>query len=331
VNRLRVVFTIGGGVLALCLPMVLVPITTHTSWSTIWAQFAQLSVLEFALLGAVWLTGLFVHSYVSTGALPGLGHRRAMVLNLSGSTVSHLAPFGGLLGIGLGYTMVRSWGFDGGSFTVLTLLTNAWNLLVKLLLPMLALVLLVVCTDHNSHALLPIAVVSLLVFAVIAAVVHRGSRVRADRAPGRAHRATAALLARVAGHSAPDLVPALRTSLGDVVRTSWRRMSVGMFGYVVLQATLLWLCLAVVGGPQSAVAVFAAYAMGAVLTLVPLTPGGVGFAEAGTAGLLVAFGGNPAAVAAGVLLYSTFTRWMEIPFGAAGTAWWWMRRVPAVA
>ena len=46
---------------------------------------------------------------------------------------------------------------------------------------------------------------------------------------------------------------------------------------------------------------------------------------AGLTGLLVALGGQPANVAAGVVLYSTFTVLLEIPVGTAITAAWWAR------
>jgi uncharacterized protein (TIRG00374 family) len=118
----------------------------------------------------------------------------------------------------------------------------------------------------------------------------------------------------------------LHGDLRAVVTRSWRRMSFGMLGYAVLQAGLLWLCLDTVGVHLSPLGTFAAYAAGGALTLVPLTPGGVGFAEAGTAAMLIGFGGNAGGVAAAVLLYSAFTRWMEIPVGAATTAWWLVGR-----
>ncbi len=324
----RTALTLLGGVVALALPLVLVPLTTHTAWSTVGARFQQLTLVQLGLLGAIWFGGLFVHTYVTTGALPGLSHRRALVLNFSGSTVSHLAPFGGVLGMGLNFTMLRSWGYDGSDFTVLVLLNNAWNALVRLLLPALALALLVACTDHKAHGLLPVAFISMFAFVGIAFAVRLATRNPGNRDPGPFQRTATAALSRLAGHPAHEVIAALRTEVGQVVRRSWRRMSLGMSVYVLLQATLLYLCLVCVGGTVSPIGVFAAYATGAALTLVPLTPGGVGFAEAGTAGLLVAFGANPAAAAAGVILYSTFTRWMEIPFGAAGTAWWWIRRTP---
>jgi len=169
VRAVRAGITLVVGLLALTLPLFLVPMTTHTSWSTVLARFAELTWAQFALLGSVWLAGLFVHTYVTTGALPGLSHRRALVLNFSGSTVSHLAPFGGVLGMGLNYSMLRSWGFDGHDFTVLVLLSNAWNALVRLALPTLALVLLLAATDFSTGGLLVVAGVGLVACAAIAA------------------------------------------------------------------------------------------------------------------------------------------------------------------
>ena len=59
-----------------------------------------------------------------------------------------------------------------------------------------------------------------------------------------------------------------------------------------------------------------------MLSLVLVTPGGVGVPETGCVALLVALGGDPATSAAGVLLYRLFTYLLEIPVGGLGIAWW---------
>ena len=63
---------------------------------------------------------------------------------------------------------------------------------------------------------------------------------------------------------------------------------------------------------------FAAYAIGRLLTAVGVTPGGLGVTETGTAAALVAWGADPAAAMAGVVLFSVFTHLMEVPLGAIG-------------
>lgn len=59
-----------------------------------------------------------------------------------------------------------------------------------------------------------------------------------------------------------------------------------------------------------------------LLTLIPLTPGGAGVVEVGLAGTLLLFGGDPAGVVAGVLLYRLLTFALEIPVGGATLAGW---------
>ena len=117
-----------------------------------------------------------------------------------------------------------------------------------------------------------------------------------------------------------------------VIGRRWAHMSIGMIGYGVLQAVLLWACLRAVGAPLGVTVVLAAYAVDRMMSMIVITPGGTGFAEAGAAGALVALGGAPAAMAAGVLLYRGFTFALEIPVGGAWLGgWFWARKRRAKA
>lgn len=102
----------------------------------------------------------------------------------------------------------------------------------------------------------------------------------------------------------------------------WRQLTAGMAGYALLQATLLYACLTATGAGVPPAGVLAAFAVERVLTLVVLTPGAAGFTEAGAAGVLVALGGAPAAVGAGVLLYRGYVMALEIPVGGTWLGGW---------
>ena len=58
-----------------------------------------------------------------------------------------------------------------------------------------------------------------------------------------------------------------------------------------------------------------AYAGGLVLTMIPLTPGGLGFVEAGLTGLLALAGIAPADAALATLAYRLVSYWLPIPLG----------------
>jgi uncharacterized membrane protein YbhN (UPF0104 family) len=100
-------------------------------------------------------------------------------------------------------------------------------------------------------------------------------------------------------------------------------MVAGMTAYALLQAALLWLLLHMLGSDLGVTAVFAGFAFGRLLSLLVLTPGGVGVADLGSAALLVAFGGEPEAVATATLIYTAITFLLEIPVGGiCGLVWW---------
>ena len=128
-------------------------------------------------------------------------------------------------------------------------------------------------------------------------------------------------------------LPDVRRVMIEVVRARWPLMSLGMVLYLCLQALLLWVCLEMVGNEFTFAAVLTAFAVDRLLTAVPLTPGGSGVVEAGTAAALIALGGAPTTVAAAVLLYRSFTFLAEIPVGGVWALAWFavQRRMGAPA
>jgi uncharacterized membrane protein YbhN (UPF0104 family) len=70
----------------------------------------------------------------------------------------------------------------------------------------------------------------------------------------------------------------------------------------------------------------AAFAVSRALTIVVLTPNGVGISETATAATLVALGVAPVPAAAAVLLFGLITHLFEIVLGALAALGWWSSR-----
>jgi uncharacterized membrane protein YbhN (UPF0104 family) len=303
------------------------------------AAFGAVSSREAAVLVLLWAAGLLTHSFVLTGALPGLTRRRALTLNLTGSAVANTMPFGGAAGMSLNYLMIRTWGVESSGFAAFTLVTNVWVVLLKLAMPVLALAALWSTGGPVSAATRWTAVASMgaLLVVLVLLAVGLASRRAAERAAHVVAPVVVGIGRVVRRHPDPARVSAsildCRDLVADVLKRRWGQMSLGMLGYGLLQAVLLWACLHAVGADLAPAAVLAGFAVDRVMTLVVITPGAVGFAEAGTAAALIALGGSPAAVAAGVLLYRGFTFALEIPVGGTWLAGWlfWRRRAARVA
>ena len=306
--------------------IVLLPRTTGTTWPDIIEILEQVTFSEVVLLTVLWGLGLFAYSFVLSGSLPGLRRRRALTLNLTGSAVANVAPLGGAWGAGLNTLMLRRWGYAGKEIASFMLVSNIWNVLAKLGVSAAVIGFLamggvaVPLSTHGAHAVVTSAVVAVVIIMAMLASnrVMTAAGWLADIVVNVSLR-----IVRASAHSHLRVqLPAVRLAMLRVVRSRWPQMSVGMVVYLALQAALLWTCLDILGNRFTGAAVLTAFAVDRLLTAVPLTPGGSGVVEAGTAAALIALGGAPAQVAAAVLLYRSFTFLAEIPVGGAWAIGW---------
>jgi uncharacterized membrane protein YbhN (UPF0104 family) len=314
------------GILALALPRV-----AGAQWSQIAAALGGLGLAQLALLTVVWLAGLWAQTPALAAALPGLSHRRALLLNLTGSFVSNLLPLGGAAGTVANWRMARSWGFTTAAFSRWAVLTNLVDTLLKLVLPGFALLWLAVAGVEAQGSVGTAAYVGLGLLTGSVLVVWLVAR--DDRAVHWLGRVADRVVARLRfvrppaeGYAAR--AAAFRRDSAALVARGWGRMVGGKLAYAALQAVLLWLCLRMVGVPVHPAVVAAAFAVERILTMVAITPGATGFVELGMAGVLVAFHVEPATAAAGVLLYRAFVFGAEIPVGGLSMLAWSLRRRP---
>ncbi|TWP35976.1 lysylphosphatidylglycerol synthase transmembrane domain-containing protein [Leekyejoonella antrihumi] len=308
------------------------PFFAHTGWDQIGKHLGLLGWgASFELIGLL-IVGLWLYTFTLTGSLPGLRHTRALILNVCGSSVSNVLPGGGAVGLAATYLLARTWGFSKRSISTSIIVTGVWNVLARVALPLLGFAAL--STSDNA---LPKSVRSgafwggvlgLVVLGAFIAVLvsHRWTDLLGrwlDRFCGGA----VARLRRGANKGRRvDLHGLLldqRSRLSVVTRTGWFPMTVGVVGYLAVYFILFWRAMDAVGVVLPLTNLFAAYAVGRLLTAVGVTPGGLGVTEAGTLAVLVAWGADKPAAAAGVLVFALFTHVAEIPLGAIGWLAWW--------
>jgi uncharacterized protein (TIRG00374 family) len=306
------------------------PRLSGATWTGLGAALGEVSAAQLAELTGLWVLGLVVHSFVLTGALPGLTRRRALTLSLTGSAVANLTPVGGALGVAVNWAMARAWHVRRSTFAAYTVVTNVWDVTAKLVVPLVALVAVLGADGLTNHALRVGAVAVVAALAVVLALVT--SAVASDRAAGWSAQRLSAIAHRTMRRRFPDRDAAsagileTRDTARELITGRWPQLTVGMSGYLVLQGTLLWACLNVAGATLPGYAVVAGFAVERLLTLVVLTPGGAGTADWGIVATLVAFGGDPVTVAVGALLYRGFTFLLEIPVGGIWLGGWLLTR-----
>lgn len=206
-------------------------------WREVWGAVSGVSGEELVTLGLIWLAGLVIYSVVLAAAMPGLGMPRGLLLNLTGSAVANVLPLGGALATALNWRMLRSWGHSDAAFVAFTVLTNALDVLTKLLLPLVAVATLV-ALSRDVPALLWVATAACAAALALALVVREVLRRHGGRPPSR--------FGRWAGRL-DSLLRESGTRIAVLVRTRWRRLLPASVAYVAAQVLLLGVALHDVG------------------------------------------------------------------------------------
>ncbi|MBO0844044.1 MAG: flippase-like domain-containing protein [Nocardioides sp.] len=317
--------------LALTLLGLGLPRAVDVSWHVVLPALQSLQWTAAVALVAVWFLSLYVHSFLLTAAGPGLTRSRAITLNVTGSAVANVVPLGGAVGLELNRRMMKAWGIDARTFSGYVLLINLWSFAAKLLLPATAVLALGLADEAVGLPLRAAAVASAICFVGLAAVTATVlSSSRGALAFGHAVDRTARVcMRRMHRECSPHLVDTIldiRRECLRLIATGWPRMAAGIGGYVALQYLLLGLCLHLAGAGNTWPEVLAGFAVERTITLMPITPGGIGVADLGLVGVLIAMGGAPAGVAAAAVLYRAFIVAVQIPVGGFVLGLWLLHR-----
>ncbi|MGI8457346.1 MAG: lysylphosphatidylglycerol synthase transmembrane domain-containing protein [Propionibacteriaceae bacterium] len=311
------------GALAVAL-VFFVPLSAGTTWTSVAEIFGGLSALTVVGLGAVWIGGLTCNSVALAASMPGLTVRRALTLSLTGSAVANVLPMGGAGGVGLNYVMTRRWGFSRTKFATYTATTNVLDVASKLLVAAAAsLILLLEGRIHLFHrGVAPVLEFFLVVPCLAVLLFSRPTGTAVGRALDSVVRVGSRLIRRPISSRLAERIPQIAHLTRTAIRRRWAHMTFGSLSYAGLQIILLWGCLRAAGLHLDLTTLICAFAADRVLTMVPLTPGGVGIVEGGMAAVLSALGFDAGPAVAGVLIYRGFTYLAEIPVGGALAVLW---------
>lgn len=322
--RRAIQFVVGVG-LAVFLLWWGLPRIAHTTWTEVWALLSQLQGSTLLGLTVLMISGLWLVTFLYTGSLKGLTHYQAMIVNAAGSSIGNLLPGGGAAGVVVTYKQLRSWGFFRRDISTMVIVTGVWNVLARVVLPVVGIVAIIFGIGHLNPVVAQAAVLGALIgigviiafWGVLASeeFAHKLGRwtMRVTKRLRRKRRSEVDL---------EEVITNLRRDIIDIVRYGWLEMTYGLIGFFGVYYILFWFCLNSMGVQMPFAYMFGAYTVGRLLTAVGITPGGLGVTEAGTAAVLVGWGADPAQATAGVVLFSLYTHFFEVPLGVIAWILW---------
>lgn len=299
----------------------------------VWASIRSMKGWKYTALVAVTLGNIVTYWPVTMAGMPGLSLAKAAVVNQSSTSVAMTVPGGGAVAVGVTYAMFRSWGFRRSEIALQALVTGIWNVFLRLVLPVIALVILAVHGDHND-ALVSSAVIGIVVLAV--AMLGLGFGLSSERFAellGSWSGWMVSALRRVVRRPAVDrwgsTAVRFRAQMLDLLRRRWVFLTLATIVSHLSIYVVMLVSLRFVGVSNSEVnwaQALAVFALVRLASSVPIIPGNVGLAELGYVAGLVLAGGNRSEAVAAVLVFRFLTYYVQIPIGGLTYIAWRRKR-----
>jgi uncharacterized protein (TIRG00374 family) len=247
--------------------------------------------------------------------------RPVILSQLAANGLSKIAPGGGALGAALQYRMLVQAGVQRARVVAGLTASNLLTFAVVLALPVLAIPALL--GGGVERSLVEATIVGLAVFVALFALsavllafdgplAWVGATVQRIRNRLRPHAPPLLTL--------PDRLLHERDRILATLGPRWKRALLATVGRWAFDYATLLAALAAVGSTPRPALVLLAFCAAQVLTQIPITPGGLGFVEAGLTATLALAGVSPGAAVLATFAYRLFTYWLPLPLGLLGAA-----------
>ena len=286
-----------------------------------WDQVPQLRTVSIYWFVAILVCeiGSYACAWELTRvALPSVSWFVAATSQLTSNAVAKVVPGGAAIGAATGFRMLSVSGVERGSAGAALTATSIISNGVLLCLPMVALFLSILgapIPDGMIHVAWGGAVLAVVLFAFAFSLV------RFDRPIlwfGKVITTIVGWINKRLGRTGGPTVDGIvrqRDQMVSSLGARWRAALLAAVGNWLLDYFALVCALKACGVHPRLSLVLLAYAVAAVLGMIPITPGGVGFVEAGLTAMLVLSGvpGEKALLA--TLAYRIASYWLPLPAG----------------
>ena len=304
-------------------------------YRTVADYIGDIEPTEWLLLAifAGWFLVAYVFVFLST--LPGLRFREGFVVQTTATAINNSLPAGGAIALPVTYSQFLSWGFAPEAITAALLTAGVWDQLARTAVPVLA----VAAIAVTGNALWWMWLVSIGgVIVVVGAIWLVALVLRSEKAAI----ALGTWLGRIVnwglkriGRDPLDMVAAtltFRNNVQHVAQYRWKWVTAATIANHASMAALFAVSLRAVGVTSEDVSLpwlLLGFALGRLLVVIPVSPGGLGLVDLGFIGLISlgwGAGANADLISAGVLLYRALSYLPPIVVGLGSWIFWRVNR-----
>jgi uncharacterized protein (TIRG00374 family) len=286
-----------------------------------WRDLGQIAPAWFPAMAALQVAALACLWALQHVALRARRWRPVIASQLAGNALAKIAPGGGAMGSALQYRMLVEAGLAPGAVVAGLTASNLLLFAVILALPLLSIP--AILRGGVQEDLLNSAVVGLAVFVllfVVGAVLLSSDRPllwlgrMLQRARNRLRRRAAPL------RRLPERLVAERNRIIETLGPRWKRALAAAVARWAFDFGCLLAALKALNALPRPGLVLLAFCAAQLLAQVPVTPGGLGFVEAGLTATLTLAGVPAGTAVVATFAYRLFSYWLQLPLGLLGLA-----------
>lgn len=300
-------------------------------------QMGNMPAWAVALLVVVSAANILIYPMTAKAAMPHLPYRAAFNSRQASFLISNVVPGGGPVAVATQYSVLAGYGVPRAKAVAAVSADGVWTYLIILGAPSISVALLALdgmaATGFTTAAIVGLAVV---IVSLAAIAVTLRSTAGAEKVGKFAQKPVDFIFSKVK-KTPPNVVGQaveFHEHASEMVGERWRSLTVTSLAAQFLPFFVLLVALAGLGEfPQHVnfLAVFAAFNIALLATMIPLTPGGLGTADAALVALLIAFGADSSAALAADMIWRLAWFVPQLLSGAVALGWyfWDKRKIAA--
>lgn len=274
-----------------------------------------------ALLALIAILNALIYPLPFKITTKNLSYARAFVIRQSSFAIANTLPAGGSIGVAIIYVFMRAFRISAvASFATISI-NSVFNVMMTLGMPMLSLVLLAVSGQRPERLAIPaLAAASLLVILVGGFI----GILRSEAFGARVENLFAWVMQRLKSERRISFTK-FRTATFGILREKWHQVLSAHLGIQILMFSTLPVALFGLNQNIGFFEILVAFAFARLVTLVPITPGGIGTTDGLMLALLIGFGATLPAATASILIWRTVYYLPQVLLGLISVIFWQLK------
>ena len=293
----------------------------YGDWQSTRQLAFSLAPQYLALLVVVAIVNILIYPLPYKITTPKLSYRRAFVIRQAAFAIANTLPAGGSIGVPIIYVFMRSFRISAVASSATISITSVFNVMMTLIMPMISFVLLAISGVRPEKLVLPAQIASILLVLLITSFI---MVLRSEVFGNKIENIFARFMKLIKSEKRISFTK-FRNSTYEILKAKWFQVLLTSIAIQLAMFSTLPIALFAFGQEISFFEIFVAFAFARLVTLVPLTPGGIGTTDGLMLALLIGFGASLPAASASILMWRTIYYLPQVILGLISVIYWQLK------